>query len=51
MKMEVYTIEEIIDVIRILEAVQDSLEVEDSYEIWNMIQEAIEVLDYKEDNE
>jgi hypothetical protein len=51
-EMEVYKPEEIIHVIQLLETVQDSLT---TYiggdEYWDMLQEAIEILYYEEDEE
>ena len=57
MKMEVYKPEEIIHVIQLLETVQDMMaaQIENaefmSTEAWDMLQEAIEVLYYEEDEE
>lgn len=51
-KMEVYTPEEIIHVVQLLETVQDSLTTYlDGDEYWDMLQEAIEILYYEEDKE
>ena len=49
--MEVYTVDEIIKVIHLLETTQDALEVESPDILYDMIQEAIEILYYEEDNE
>ena len=51
MKLEVYKPDEIINVIHLLETVQDGLEIETSDILWDMLQEAIEILYYEEDDE
>ena len=51
MKMEVYTVDEIIRAVHILETAQDGLEVEDSDILYDMIQEVIEILYYEGDEE
>jgi hypothetical protein len=51
MKMEVYTIKEIIHAINLLETAQDGLEVADHDELYDMLQEVIEILYYEGDEE
>ena len=52
MRMEIYRPDEIIDVVNILETVQDVLVAEGEYisdELYDMIQEAIEILSPSEE--
>jgi hypothetical protein len=51
MKMEVYTVDEIINAVDMLERVQDALEVEDHDILYDMLQEVIGILCYEEGGE
>lgn len=52
MKMEVYTPDEIIHVIELLETVQDVMATKYGFEeSWDMLQEAVEILYYEGDEE